>query len=552
MIKPPFPHEFDEKESLIRLPVNVTYHSKLRAPAWAHPTRESASHAIRCFGSPDEEDHIVGRKILERLLPLQTTDSTDLHYGIWGWFAEEPPREMAPADWNWADFIGVRLLQILHDHAGHLPPDLAARTRAAAEHAAWSIFRRNVGPGYTNICAMGAVVCIVSGEMFSDPRLLEYGVRRLSNMRRELEFHGGFPEYNSPTYTLVVLEELERLLHLARHPRARADAEALLAFAWSLIAEQFHPGTGQWAGAQSRSYQDWIDLEKVRFLEARLGKPFPVQPLTSLVIEPIEKGFPHPCPESVRARFFQLPVSPSQYRHTWIKQADGTPRQISTTWFTPEATLGSMNRENTWNQRRVILGYWRASESSLARVRLRLLHNGNDFVSASTRNQQENSRILTGFHFAAGGGDYHPYFDRPPDGTFFTSDLRIRYEVEGHGALVRKLAPDLFELSVGTHKIVLRTGPLRFDGKVVPGWTVGREKQLVWVDGVFYAGAKRAFNPAQLAECTAAAALELLPADQAPSTHSIEESELGDERVFRWQAQGVFEVSVPRIAPKFD
>jgi len=98
VIPAPAPQKFDEKEDLVLAPVDATYHSRLRAPAWAHPTRESASHAIRCLASEDPADHAVAVRILERLLPLQVTDPTDAHYGIWGWYAEEPPRETASRD----------------------------------------------------------------------------------------------------------------------------------------------------------------------------------------------------------------------------------------------------------------------------------------------------------------------------------------------------------------------------------------------------------------------------------------------------------------------
>jgi hypothetical protein len=553
MVKPPFPQEFDEKENLVVAPVNATYHSRLRAPARAHPTRESASHALRCLASPDPEDHVIARKILEQLLPLQIVDPTDIHYGIWGWYAEEPPREMAPADWNWADFMGVRLLQILHDHGDRLSLDLAVRVRIAVEHAAWSIFRRNVGPSYTNICAMGAVVCITAGETLPEPRLLDYGVLRLRNMLQALEFNGGFPEYNSPTYTMVVLEELERLLHLASHPEARAVAHKILARTWQLIADQFHPGTGQWAGPQSRSYQNWLDAEKVQFFEARLkGGKIKVRSADGYVAEAIELGHPVDCPEEIRTRFFELPAAPYQYRHCWVNRPDGSPAQVSTTWFTNDATLGSMDGENTWDQRRVILGYWRTPEDPAVRLRLRLMHNGRDFVSGMTRNRQEDSRILTGFYFTTGGGDFHPYFDRPRGGVFSTRDLRIRYEIEGVGAQVEEIAPGLFELRAGSHKVVLRTGPIRFDGLAAQGWSCGRDGQLVWVDGIFHSGEGRAFHPAGMGESSAAAALELLPVAQEPSPHSIQESERDGERLFRWQAEPVFEVAIPRVAPKFD
>jgi hypothetical protein len=35
-------------------------------------------------------------------------------YGIWPWLAEESLAEMAPPDWNWADFCGMRLALVLY------------------------------------------------------------------------------------------------------------------------------------------------------------------------------------------------------------------------------------------------------------------------------------------------------------------------------------------------------------------------------------------------------------------------------------------------------
>ncbi len=233
-----------------------------------------------------------------------------------------------------------------------------------------------------------------------------------------------------------------------------------------------------------------------------------------------------------------------------MKNQDGTPARISTTWFSDEATLGSMNRDSAWTQRRTLFGFWRTSDDPAVRIRVRILHNGHDFSAGFMWNHQEGPRVLTGFHFITGEGDFHPNLGMPADNSFRTSDLRIRYEVEGIGAGAQQLGPDLFELRAGSHKVMLCTGTLRFDGQSSQTWSCGINNQIAFVDGEFYSGPERAYHPAKSGECTAVAALELLPADVAASSHAIQEAEQNGYRIFRWQADQEYEVRVPQVADK--
>ena len=61
---------------------------------------------------------------------------------------------------------------------------------------------------------MGAGVTLAAGELLDEPRFADYGRRRLRNIVEHIEHHGGFNEYNSPTYTIVTLAECERMLQL--------------------------------------------------------------------------------------------------------------------------------------------------------------------------------------------------------------------------------------------------------------------------------------------------------------------------------------------------
>ncbi len=539
---------FDSSCNLIQLPTATPgYHTKLIPSTPSHPIRESINYAQMLFETPEPWRHERACKVLEKILELQEKDPTSIWFGLWGWFLEEPPKEMAPADWNWADFIGSRLAEIIARFSNLLSPRLLKESRAALDRAAWCIFRRNVRTDYTNICAMGAAVCLAAGELLPEPRLFSYGLDRLRNLRKRLEFDGGFTEYNSSTYTLVALIEFERILGLIYNSEARAEAEMLLHHTWRLISSQFHPGTGQWAGPACRSYNSWLDEPRWQFLEERLGFNLEHRsgPKITFFADAFSSSHPQPCPEEFRERFRALPSNSYVFKNCWVRDEKGTPAQVSTTWFTEDATLGSMSRESAWGQRRVVLGYWRTTEDLAIRLRLRVLHDGRDFASGFVWNDQSDSRVLTGVHFVTGEGDWHPALDVPTDGVFPMRDLRLRYEVEGHGLSLDQTSENVFVFSAGSCRAAVHAGPGWFDGEQIRGWEMGGEGDLKWVDFVFYSGPVRGFHPGTVGETNVSVALELLAAAETLTTSPLESSKNDTHRKFKWKCDRALEVRIP-------
>jgi hypothetical protein len=142
------------------------------------PTHTALDYALALLRSDDAADHRRAADVIARVLTLQNADPVSATYGIWPWLAEESLAEMAPLDWNWADFCGMRLALVLADHGDRLSSDLVGAMRRSLGHAAWAIFRRNTRPGYTNIAIMGAGVTAAAGELLDEPRLADYGRRR--------------------------------------------------------------------------------------------------------------------------------------------------------------------------------------------------------------------------------------------------------------------------------------------------------------------------------------------------------------------------------------
>lgn len=531
------------------------YHTLIPDGGKTHSTRLAMDYALGLLTDGSAGRVARAREVIDAVLALQNVDPTHAHYGIWPWFAEESLEQMSPPDWNWADFIGARLAMILVEHEAKLDEGLAGRVRESLGHAAWSIFRRNVYPGYTNISIMGAGVTLSAGELLGERRLVDYGRKRLHDQLESVAVNGDFREYNSPTYTVVALEEVERILQLVKDSAAREDAEVLRRVAWRVIAEHFHPATWQWAGPHSRAYSDRLKPETRGFLAARMGNQpgAPAKTTASRmnlgdVAEEWKPVRGLPCPPDLAERFQRLPELPHQIRRVFVPHQSPRPDTIGTTWFDDAACLGSINRDTVWNQRRVLLGYWKTPEEPAVVLRLRMLKNGRDFAPACVRQTQEGPRVLSAFHFVTGAGDFHPIFGGHADNVYpGVTDLRIVYELSGVGVSGKCLEKDRFALIAGGRSAIIHAPPVRFEDREVR-WKVSEIDGKATVEAVLHTGAARDLDLKTI-ELIAAGGLELLGLDetvsQAPVTMNLETSDY----VVKWR-DGM-EVGAPRRAVAF-
>ena len=525
---------YDSKWGMLALKCyEVGYHSRLRGGVTVHPTRESLQYALALLCSGEERCRERAKSILQRVLALQDQDALSRTYGVWPWYADESLDEMSPPDWNWADFLGARLAQIIHDHDDVLSADLIEKLRSALGHAAWSIFRRNVGLGYTNIAIMGGGVTAVAGEMLNNPQLLTYGRERLKRTVELARYHGSFTEYNSPTYTMTAIEECERILHLSKDPGVRQAAGELREIGWEVIAEHFHPGTGQWAGPQSRAYSNQISAGLAHYLSEQTGAQIaPHQSAQELANDQVPSLIPSlPCPESWRGRFVRLPENAFTIQRRFIrkkvsqqgKNIHGLPAlsgsknqivryaygdRIGTTWFSQTSVLGSINHEDTWDQRRSLFGYWKTEYDTAVCLRLRFLHDGKDFASGFVRNLQDRQRVLSAVTLLTDRGDWHPSLDRPLTGHFLAQDFRLRYELTGEGVSVCQVDRNQFALAAGGHRAVVVGVPGVFGAHEIR-WEAAQEEGCAFVDAICYAGPQKEFNFKSMDPVILASGLEL-------------------------------------------
>jgi len=493
------------------------YHSNFERGTRVHPTRSAMDYAAWLLASPNEEHHARGNAILARLLALQDQDPASRTFGIWSWYAEEPLSEMASPDYNWADFIGAVLAVILKDYPHRLSDDLREKTKQSLEFACQAIIKRNVGPGYTNIAMMGATVTAAAGEILNRPDFLEYGRNRIRRNLEHFKTVGGFNEYNSPTYTMVVVFELERMLHLVADPECRTIAKELLDAAMQIIAEHYHVPTAQWAGPHSRTYRDLLSDNHRAGLLTRAGL------LSGNTAVARDSFFIPlvPCSESLQHYFRDIPKEPIERHDIFAKGRPGFDEK-GTTWMDAVAALGSVSFHSFWEQSRGLIGYWTVPDAPPAVLRLRFFHDEQDFASAWARHRQVGPRVLSTFGLLRNWGSMHPSFDRPKEGVFTAKSFRIVYQLVATGATVKQLDNHRFELAAGPVRTIIHVmDNSSFDGQPVV-WRTEQVDGRASVIGICYEGEPKTFAIPTMGDIHVAAAIELLQREEKMSTALIQ------------------------------
>jgi len=529
---------YNEAERMIGRPFSSPgYHTTLKGGT-VHPTRDSLNYALMLLDSGNDEYVRRAEEILERVIALQDQDRSSRTHGIWSWFLEEPLSVMSPPDWNWADFCGAALLQALVDHGGRLSPKLREAISTSLRHACESIKKRDVKPSYTNIAIMGAFVTLVAGERLGWADMEEYGIERVRRFHEFTMNTGWFLEYNSPTYTIVAIEELARLQHYARHAVSRKQVDQLLHIAWREIAEHFHPPSGQWTGPHSRAYRSLMNAHTRSFIEnASEGRiDLDGKPSSSL-----RHRVPIRLPAELDALFIQLTL-PREVKRTYTTGAN--PLQ-ATTWLDPSFALGTINRGEMWNQRRNLIAYWGDAKSP-AYLHLRVLRDGYDFSAATFHAAQVKGTTVFSLTFSTDGGNTHLSIDRLKNATVNASDLRVRFELGGSAFASEISAPREVHHPISFQAaglpLVIRPLHVAFSPGS-PRWEMHKDKNTLGFDLVLWTGESQAHHVASWENAALIMALEM-EATPDSSTRKTEMLPVQKEGYVALQ-HGEFKVNVP-------
>lgn len=403
---------------------DYNYHTRIRN-AEVHMIRESLYYALMLLDRDQEGDADMASRMIERMITYQDMDTANATFGIWPYYMEEQISEMLAPDWNWADFCGKALIQALVVYGDVIDSELQRKIKLSIEAAAISIMRRDVKPAYTNICIMGTYVALVAGELLASDSLYQYGRDRLRRFHQYCSFHGAFTEYNSPTYTIVAIEDLALMLKHVRDEASLAIIEELYEMAWATVAEHYHAPTGQWAGPHSRAYEtlqgDGL-LSLLHFSSA--GQvPFPnsnephVDPLWNRAGLHIPQQFV-PCLNVIGADRYT--------EKTILKEK---PELRASSLMTQYFSLGTFNHCDFWNQRRPLLAYW-GNPGQASYMRLRFIHDGYDFSSGLLHTVQHRGQVLGIANLCTDHGDKHFKLD-PINGAVNASYLGLWFEFGG-------------------------------------------------------------------------------------------------------------------------
>lgn len=454
-----------------------------------HDARASLYYAIKLldYGGKRNAQRAFG--VIDSVIALQDTNSHSGARGVWPYFKEEPlATKKSPVDFNWADFNAVSLIDIWIEHYNILPGALKQKMKNAILLAAQCIQRRNVGPSYTNIAIMGTHVTYVAAQLFDQREMLQYARNRLKRFYDYSIKRGGFDEYNSPTYTIVALDELNRMQRQIKDPGALVMIDSLYAMEWSMIARHYHKPTGQWVGPHSRAYSPLVDLNFSGILFQASGGKAGV-PLKSFSGDVKIK---HKIPVYL-LHYFTDPIYPRTEKDIFVTDS---PQVKGTAYMTSKYALSTANRSSMWNQRHPFLIYW-GNVRHPQYCQLRFLHDFYDFSSASFYSAQKENKVLAGVNFITNGGDKHISIDRIKNGKFKAGDLRLRFEFDAATPISNLHLPESvlepFSFVAGGLSFYIQPYELEF-GDLKGRWETGRDSTKAWIDFVIYSGAPRDFD----------------------------------------------------------
>ncbi len=423
---------FDPKENMLESHrgSEYNYHSGLRN-ATVHGTRDAIAYALLLLEAGGARRIERAARVIDRTIALQDTDPKSKFYGIWGYYMEEPPAQMQPADFNWADFNGAQLIMIEARHGSELPTGVRTRMIESIRHAANSVRKRNVTMSYTNIAVQGTFVTLAAAALLKDDDLSAYAHDRLLRFARQVDLTGSFDEYNSPTYIEVTLANLTRMRMVLKEEAVLNLAARIEARAWMHIGQHWHVGTRQLAGPMSRCYS--TDIGTPLWLQKALGGGVEFATIADTKRHPGdgEVGIlDFRCPLEIAPLFIKS-GEPRQHREVFRMAAPPVRPVQGTTWLDREWCLGSVNRGNFWIQSRPLLAYFGGPQRPAHYLQARLIKDDYDFSSGLLYSVQDRGWVLGLVNFQTDGGDKHPSLDRIKNGEFSALRFRLRFDIAG-------------------------------------------------------------------------------------------------------------------------
>ncbi len=222
-----------------------------------HESRAGAGLAARLVANGAPEDLALAEKVLEAVLKSQERRADDPHYGNFLWMIEDE----VVFDLNAVEFNLEHLIPMMIRHSGRLQEGLRARILEAIRLGLDEIRRLDVLVAYSNIAVLDILNTCLGGELLADPEIAGRGYRKLVEWMAFTDQNGIPFEYNSPTYTAVIIRALHILAGLVQDHETRVRARTAAARLGLSVGLHIHAGTGRWAGPHSRVYHPTVVAE---------------------------------------------------------------------------------------------------------------------------------------------------------------------------------------------------------------------------------------------------------------------------------------------------
>ena len=134
-------------------------------------------------------------------------------------------------------------------------------------------------------------------------------------------------------------------------------------------------------------------------------------------------------------------------------------------------------------------------------MRVRLLHDMNDYAAANVFCDQDSTRLIGAINFTTNGGDTHVSIDAIKNATIKANDIRLRFEFGGNISAVSFSQTDSLKRSAMVNidqlKFRIEIPFVKFD-EYNTTFSTGADANIKWVDLIIYHGEKRDFNFAKI------------------------------------------------------
>ena len=457
-----------------------------------HHTRDSAEYINKVCYMKKSEYYDEVRAILNKLSEVQDSREGSPTYGLWGYVCEEPIEDMLAPDYNNADFTGKHIAYVLKHCPEALDEESTNNAKLALTRAATCSINRNVSADYTNICFMSLNTIIGAGELCGCSDIFEKGKERLKTAYRYHKHNGAFSEFNSPTYSPLVVEELSRLLLLTDDEEIKKMCDELIYMAWEEILCRYDADRCELCPPMMRAYRTSATgmIDELLFAGTcgefgnvdnflKFGEYEPLFVPELLCLDNVL------CPEDLIEKYLRnKPETPRFIEKTFYRKNDirnegedtvivrnlKSPDLKCFGYMTDDYMMGAFEKTDMWVQRRSSMITWGKGDTFGA-VRIRCFNHDYDYCSGMVYTNQLDNVMLSHTGFATDRGDFHYILDNVIKGRGIKSELTTKklyfaFCLEGtaQNAKVERFA-DNFVIDNGDIKVYINIHKAVFNGE---------------------------------------------------------------------------------------